>query len=201
MNSLKKFQGELVSLRTAPACLRLFAGALLLATGVAGAAPITVQGAEAKVNTAGFSHLASFTLAERSAVSLDLLAWTQINRELRSLDLSVVGLQLQRGGDAPLILSLPDWTAQPDGRRNAGTGSGRGFATAEYLYELPELVLDAGSWSLSLIGADADDKRSSGLELRASADPRSNAVPLPGSLALAGLGLVLGALSLRRRQA
>lgn len=190
-----------MSLRTAPACLRLFAGALLLATGVAGAAPITVLGAEAKVSSASFSHLASFTLSERSAVSLDLLAWTQINRGVRTLDLSFASLLLQRDGAAPLILSLPDWTAQPDGRRNAGTGSGRGFATAEYLVELPELVLESGSWSLSLIGTDADDKRSSGLELRASAEPRSNAVPLPGSLALAGLGLVLGALSLRRRQA
>ncbi len=187
------------------------AAALSLLAVSAQAASMSLQDAFKTPGTGDFSHSVSFSLSERSELSLWLQGWSMkgvvpadgsVSGALAASDLKFLGLTLTGAGQSFNFSghsSLGQAVIGSEQRTNPG--SSRPWTAYLQTYELAPLALDAGNWTLTVYGEDKDDKKASGLDLRLQAQPAQQAVPEPGALLLASLSLLAAGLLGRRRQA
>lgn len=169
----------------------------VLALGAAGAmaGPMTLTTTPLTLPTTGaFTFHSTLHLDSRQEVRLQLQGWSA-----NATDLQIAQLRLTNGAQTLVFDAVADGTALGAPALSQSTmGAGRGAFTA-YLqdFSLGPVVLDAGDWSVDVLGTDDHVKFASGLRLSAQAGA---VVPEPAGFALA-LTALGGALLARRRRA
>ncbi|MET0520249.1 MAG: PEP-CTERM sorting domain-containing protein, partial [Burkholderiaceae bacterium] len=161
-----------------------------LSATVATAGPVTASASG--LNTLGFSSTSSFVLAADQLFSGVVTATTALQG-----DLSIGSLTLSNGS----VSYVFDGNDDPYKFLSVGTVKTtelvKGFSVDKWVtsYQLSDVLLSAGTWSMTVVGNDAPNKYTGSFNVQL------NAVPEPQSLALALIGVVAVGAATRRRRA